>query len=218
MFRTTLVVLSLVLAFALGFAVSLVAGAPAQAAAAAEDAGRLDPTLADLAARAAGTEEVRLSLAEGGAVAGLAVFHSDAERTPEPVRALAVEEFPGATVLRYRAELLADIGRGFEVELLTVEGAEVAVAARSDGTLVFRRTAVAFADAPEPVRKAVEAALPGGKVVDTAREQGPEIDRFLVDVRAGGRPHLLRLDPAGKVLDHVLRVPGLVDLPLLAAP
>ena len=119
---------------------------------------------------------------------------------------------PAIVLLR---ELLSKgwLGDVFEVEVDTKDGKRCAVAAKADGTEVYVECRVDPAELSEPIVKAVEALMPGGKIVEAESKKGPGIYEVSVEVESGGREYYLRVSPDGTLIQKLVRIPAIVEVP-----
>jgi hypothetical protein len=70
------------------------------------------------------------------------------------------------------------------------------------------------AEIPAPVKAAIDARLPGGKVVEIETKKGPTMDELSLEVEHEGKLHYLRLRPDGGLIAHFHRVPAEIDVPV----
>lgn len=180
----------------------------------ASEPGRLDAELVAVAARADGVYRIRVRASETGEIQKFAVYHGDAEEVPEAVRNAARERFPDAEVRHYESEIYSDLGRVFEVEVMTAEGRECEISCRPDGTMVYVECRVPTEEVPEPALAAAGRLLPEGEVVEAETKEGPGIDEVHLEVRVGELIHYLVLQPTGELVRHGLRIPTTIEIPV----
>jgi hypothetical protein len=190
-------------------------GAPAVAASDVADSGGAAFTTAIVrtAAEATDVQTMKIRIGADGRVLKQSVYHGDASAIPEPVRALAQEQFPGAKALRYETEHYADLGAVYEVEVESAEGKLCEVAAKADGSLVYIECQEDPGSASDAIRSAIEAAIPGATIKELETKKGPNLDEVSVEVEAGGREYALRMKPDGTVLEKRRRIPAIVEVP-----
>jgi hypothetical protein len=163
---------------------------------------------------AKGVEKVKLRTDAAGKLVKQAVYHLDASRVPEPVKELAKKEFPGSKPVRYETEIYADIGAVFEVEVQTKDGKRCEVAANAEGVLRYKECRVKAKELPMEVTRKLGELHPKGKIVEAETKKGPEIDEVTVELQEGGRAFYVRLQPDGTVIQTLLRVPAVLEVPV----
>ena len=173
--------------------------------------GSIAPDFSQTVADMPSTREVRVYLEPGGGIRGLSIYHLNAEAIPAAVRALGASRFPGRKIVYYETEWYADGSQVFEVEYALENGRKGEIAARIDGSLVYVERPVP--SVPVPARSAVMQAVPGGRIVEGERRQGPGIDHFILKVEQRGRVHVVHVDAQGQVLQHGIRVPAKIEVP-----
>jgi hypothetical protein len=166
------------------------------------------------AAKGATVERMKVRFDDGGAIVKQSVYHGDPSAIPTPVLDLAEQTFPGSKPRRFETEHYADFGPVFEVEVDTADGKMCEVAARPEGELVYTECRLDAGELPEPVAARVSTTLPDGKIIEAERKAGPETDEFTIEVDVGGRQFYLRIGPDGTLLEKLVRVPAIIELPV----
>lgn len=171
---------------------------------------------ADVAAAAKGSDvsKMKLRLDDSGAIVKQSVYHGDASRIAEPVKALATKEYPDGKPVRFENEWYAEHGPVHEVEVELPDGTHCEVAAKPDGALLYKECRVDPAKLDAAVTAAVEAAIPGGKILEAETKQGDGIDTLTIEVEAGGKEYYLIMSPTGEVSGKYQRVPAIVEVPV----
>jgi uncharacterized membrane protein YkoI len=163
---------------------------------------------------AKGVEKVKLRTDASGVLVKQAVYHLDESRVPEPVKALAKKEFPGGKAVRYETEIYADIGAIFEVEVQTKDGKRCEVAANAEGVLRYKECRVKPKELPVEVTRKLGELHPKGKILEAETKKGPDVDEITVELKEAGREFYVRLQPDGTVLETLVRVPAVFEVPL----
>jgi hypothetical protein len=176
--------------------------------------GHVDAQLARGASTYQGVRKIKLRIRPDGAVEKFAVYHGEAAAVPEPVKALATARFPDAVVSHYEHERYADLGEVHEVEVRLKDGRACEISATPAGALVYEECELPVAEIPAPVKAAIDARLPGGKVVEIETKKGPTMDELSLEVEHEGKLHYLRLRPDGGLIAHFHRVPAEIDVPV----
>jgi uncharacterized membrane protein YkoI len=169
--------------------------------------------IVDAALGARGDLKMEIRLDADGKVVKQTTYHDDPDAIPEAVHDLAAKEFPGAKAARYETEWYADRGLVYEIEVDTKDKKRCEVAATEDGTKIYTECHVKPKALPPEVSKQVEATIPGGKILEAETKKGPDIDVVTVEVEKDGREYYLRLSPDGTLLEKLLRVPAVVEIP-----
>ncbi|MCA9712663.1 MAG: DUF1592 domain-containing protein, partial [Myxococcales bacterium] len=154
-----------------------------------------------------------LRAAADGHLVKQSVYHDDADAIPEPVRALAAQRFPQATITGYETEHYADLGRIYEVEV-DDGGKSCEVAAQADGTEVYTECRIDPTTLDAKVKATVDAVAPGGRILEAETKKGPSVDEITVEVQAGDRELYLRIRPDGTLIEALRRIPAIVEVPL----
>jgi len=189
--------------------------APVAPAAPIAGPGRLDPELAKLATSAKGVHKIKLRFDAQGNVQKLAIYHRDEGQVPVELGKLVEEQFPGATVRFYEGEHYADLGRVHEAKVKTKDGRNCEVSRSAAGKLLYTECEIAVAAVPEPVSKAIAAALPAGKIVGAEQKDWADgRKRCHVKVEVDPVVHYLVVELGGTIVEHYLRVPASVDIPV----
>ena len=165
------------------------------------------------ATSAKGVEKLKLRTDANGAVVKQALYHTDASKVPDAVKALASKEIPGKAV-RYENEVYSDLGQIFEVEIQAKNGKRCEVAAKPDGTLRYKECRVKPKELPVEVTRKLGELHPKGKILEAETKKGPEVDEITVELKDGDRELYIRLKADGTVLGTFLRVPAIVEVPL----
>jgi hypothetical protein len=161
-----------------------------------------------------GAIKMKIRTDGAGAVVKQSVYHHDEQAIPKPVHELAAQRFPGAKTEHVESELYAEHGRVYEIELTTADGKQCEVAASAEGTELYTECRVDPATLPAPVADAVAKLYPGAKVLEAETKKGPKLDEISVEVQAGDAEHYVRLAPDGRVLERLVRVPAIVEIPI----
>jgi hypothetical protein len=160
--------------------------------------------------------DVGITVDGSGAISKLAVEHDAAHTLPAAVLREVRQRAPNAKVMGYETEHYADLGTMFEV-LTRDKGGTTEWSFRADGTWLYTATAVSPSKAPEPVRRAALAAVPGGKLAKAKRVEGPLLNEWRVDVQQRGTRHRLRVSAAGEVMAHSRATKATLMLPVAPA-
>ena len=168
----------------------------------------LHTAVAEAAKGAPKVEKMKLRLDASGAIVKQAVYHDDESRIAGPVLETAKKEYPDAKIMHYETEWYADRGDIHAVEVETKDGKHCEVAAKPSGELVYKECEESADTLPDAVKKAVDAAVPGGKVLEVETKQGDGIDEVTVEVEAGGKEYYLIMSAGGELKAKYLRVPA----------
>lgn len=158
--------------------------------------GRLDPEI--VRAAAAGARKLELELEADGSVRKLAVYHDDAAALPAAVTAKAAEVFPGSTVRGYETELYRDLGRVFEVEVVTRDKQPCELSAREDGALVYKECELDAKSLPPEISAAVTRDAAGRKLLEVERKEYADGKvEFIAEVGPAGTSPAPKKKPKG---------------------
>ena len=174
----------------------------------------LHASVAEAATGAPKVEKIKLRLDKSGAIVKQAVYHDDESRIAAPVLELAKKEFPGSKPVHFETEWYADLGDVQEVEVETADGKHCEVAAKPTGELVYKECGESPESLPDPVKKAVDAAVPGGKILEAESKKGPDVDQFSIEVESGGVEYYLIITPDGTMQHKLKRIPAIVEVPV----
>jgi hypothetical protein len=150
----------------------------------------------------------------GGAVVKQSLYHRDLAAIPKPVHDLAAQKFPGGKTEQVESELYLEHGRVYEVEVTTTDGKKCEVAASAEGVELYTECVVEPASLPAPVTAAIAKLYPDAKVLEAETKKGPEVDEITVEVQVGGGEHYLRVKPDGTVIQRLVRIPAVVEIPI----
>jgi hypothetical protein len=173
----------------------------------------LDAEIVETAITAANVQKMKIRVDATGGIVKQSLYHDKADALPAAVLELAKTRFPGAPIKHYETELYADRGRVYEVEVDDA-GKPCEVAATPEGKEVYVECEVDPAGLTAEIKAAVEKAAPGGKILEAETKKGPDIDELTIEVELGGRELYLRLKPDGTLVQKLLRVPAIIELPL----
>lgn len=189
--------------------------APASGAAspAADAPVRLDGELVALVAKDGAIDRMKIRTDATGAIVKQSLYHHDDAAIPSAVRELATKTWPDAKIVSFETERYADRGRVYEVEVATATG-QCELAATEDGTLVYQECRIDPATLAAPVAARVAELWPSGKIVEAETKRGPDVDEVTVEIEHGGKAYYLRAKPDGTVVQRLVRVPAIVEVPL----
>jgi len=186
---------------------------PATTTPTAGGAGALDGELVKLAA-AGPAQKMKLRTDAAGTLVKQSVYHADASAIPKAVHDLAAQKFPGGKLARVESELYAEHGRVYEIEMQTSDGKTCEVAASEDGTELYTECEVDPKSLPAPVNDAIAKLYPGAKILEAETKKGPKVDEITIEVQVGEGEHYVRIAPDGNVIQRLVRVPAVVEIPL----
>lgn len=166
------------------------------------------------AAKGPTVERMKVRVDDKGAITKQSVYHGDRSAIPQVVLDLAEKTFPGSRPRRYETEHYADYGQVFEVEVDTADNKTCEVAARPEGELVYTECRLDVGELPKPVSDRVSATFPDGKVLEAEQKSGPDVGEFTVEVEVGGRQFYLRIAPDGTLIEKLVRVPAVIEIPV----
>lgn len=176
-------------------------------------AGALDGELVKLAA-AGPAKKMKIRTDAAGALVKQSVYHADQAAIPKPVHDLAAQKFPGSKVAQVESELYREHGRVYEVEITTADGKKCEVAASAEGSELYVECQADPATLPAPVAAAIAKLYPDAKVLEAETKTGPNVDEITVELQIGEGEHYLRMKPDGTVLERLVRIPAIVEIPL----
>lgn len=186
---------------------------PDAAAPATGDAvGALDRELVETAARGAIKMKVRTDAT--GALVKQSVYHRDQAAIPKPVHELSAKKFPGGKAEYVESEFYREHGRVYEIEVTTADGRKCEVAASGDGVELYEECVVDAASLPAAVTDAVGKLYPGAKVLEAETKKGPKFDEITVEVQVGEGEHYVRMKPDGTLLERLVRIPAVIEIPI----
>jgi hypothetical protein len=174
----------------------------------------LDREIVQTARSAPVVHKMQIRTDADGAIVKQAIYHGDADRVPEAVRAAVTAKYPKAQVLHYETEWYADGGRVYEVEVKMAGGEACELAADAEGNERYVECRISAKKLPPTVAEAVKAAVPGAKILEAERKTQPAGDEYSVEVEAGGRQLYLYLASDGTILRKYLRIPAVVEVPI----
>jgi hypothetical protein len=169
-----------------------------------------------IAAAATGptVERMKVRLDGEGVIIKQSVYHGDHSAIPQAVLDLAEKTFPGSRPRRYETEHYADFGQVFEVEVDTADNKMCEVAARPEGELVYTECRLDPRELPKPVSDRVSATFPDAKILEAEQKSGPDVGEFTVEVEVGSRQFYLRIAPDGTLIQKLVRVQAVIELPV----
>jgi hypothetical protein len=185
---------------------------PGPTPAAGEPVGALDREIVETAARGAIKMKVRTDAT--GTLVKQSVYHRDEAAIPKPVHELAAKKFPGGKLEYVESELYREHGRVYEIEVTTADGRKCEVAASAEGVELYEECVVDAASLPAPVTDAVAKLYPGAKVLEAETKKGPKMDEITVEVQVGEGEHYVRLQPDGTVIERLVRIPAVIEIPI----
>jgi len=157
-------------------------------------------------------ESVELEMNASGGVVAIE-YHVTPELVPESIHAAMNELHPGGRVVAGEREMAG--GELYWELSKEIDGREVEVMFRLDGTLASEEIEVAASSVPEAARAAVDA-LMDGRV--TAWEEIRDGERNLVEyhakVEASGRRFKVAVGADGAVRSVVREVPAEIEVPV----
>jgi hypothetical protein len=192
--------------------------APTQAvdvAAPAEQGGvAIHRDIIDAVRSAKGVEKFKLRVDDNGTLVKQSLYHVDESRVPEPVKALAAKEFAGSKPKKYELEVYSDVGLVYEVEVQTKDGKQCEVSANAEGVLRYKECHIKPKELAKEISAKIKEAHPKGKILEAETKQGPDIDEVTVEVQEAGKQFYLRFKPDGTVIETLVRVPAVFEVPL----
>ena len=174
--------------------------------------GGLDGELVKTAAAGAIKMKVRTDV--DGVLVKQSVYHHQLAAIPEPVQKLAAARFPGAKTDYVESELYAEHGRVYEIEVTTTDGKHCEIAASADAIELYTECIIAADALPAAVAATVAKLYPGAKVLEAETKKGPKIDELTVEIQVGDGEHYLRVAPDGTVIQRLVRIPAIIEIPL----
>jgi len=174
----------------------------------------LDPELVALARDSGKVGGIKIRTDRHGAVVKMAVYHAEESAVPAWARGLASEKWPGSELRSYESEWYADVGRVFEIEVMTKDGTKCEISVTSAGAERYIECEIDPNALPGPVAATVAKELPNGKVTEAETHEGPDFDEISMEVEAGGQEHYMRIRNDGKLLEHLLRFPTILEVPV----
>ena len=157
--------------------------------------------------------KIEMRLEEGGKIAKIEVYQVPQEQVPAAVQKLAQEQLPNGKLKAYEYEVLADGSEVFEIEMTMPDNLTCEVSATAQGQLRYRECELAVDKAPDAIKKAALAVV-SGEIVEIEQKQGPGVDEYSVEIKAGADVHKIRLNPAGQVTGRFRKVPAQVVIPV----
>jgi hypothetical protein len=173
----------------------------------------LDPELVELARTSGEVGGIKIRTDKNGAVVKMAVYHAEESAVPAWARGMASEKWPDSTLRSYETEWYADAGRVYEIEVTTKEGTKCEISVSASGAERYTECEIDPDALPEPIAATLAKALPNGKVKEAETHEGPDIDEVSMEVEAGGQEHYIRIRSDGKLLEHLLRLPTILEVP-----
>lgn len=173
----------------------------------------IKPRFVKAAATLQGVSKVKVRTTATGAVTKLAVYHDDAAQTPEVIKKMTADRFPGSKVRYYELEWYDDRGWVHEVEVKTADGKSCELSASEDGALHYIECEIAPANLPKPVAAAIQKLLPKGEIVAVETKKGPAVDVVSVEVKVDGKEHYVHFSPSGELQKHLLKIPAVLEVP-----
>jgi hypothetical protein len=162
----------------------------------------------------AGAIKMKIRTDASGALVKQSVYHRDQAAIPKPVHDLAAQKFPGGKTEQVESELYREHGRVYEVEVTTADGKKCEVAASAEGVELYTECVVEPASLPAPVTAAIAKLYPDAKVLEAETKKGPKVDEITVEVQVGDGEHYVRIEPDGTVIERLVRVPAVVEIPV----
>jgi hypothetical protein len=139
------------------------------------------------------------------ATAAQAVAASSKVKLPPTIKTAFEAAYPKATIKNVSTEK-EDGETRYEVE--SIDGAMARdLIYRADGTVVEMEEGLTETDLPQPVRDAVAAKYPQGKILKAEKLTRGTTVSYELQVKAGGRTHEVSLDPAGARVKTKKEVP-----------
>lgn len=185
---------------------------PEPTAVATATGGGLDGELVKTAA--AGAIKMKVRTDANGVLVKQSVYHQQLAAIPEPVQKLAAAKFPGAKTDYVESELYAEHGRVYEIEVTTADGQHCEIAASADAAELYTECIIDAAALPAAVAATVAKLYPGAKVLEAETKKGPKIDELTVEIQVEGGEHYLRVAPDGTVIQRLVRIPAIIEIPL----
>lgn len=176
-------------------------------------AAALDAELIGMAASGSPVVKMKIRTDGSGAIVKQAMYHHEDSAIPAAVRELASKTWPDARVVNYESELYAGTGRAYEVEV-DAPGGQCELSATADGTLLYQECRIDPSALPAALAAKVDELWPGAKVLEAETKKGPDVDEVTVEVEHGGREYYVRLKPDATVIQRLVRVPAIVEVPL----
>jgi hypothetical protein len=176
-------------------------------------AAALDAEIVKTAIVATKVEKMKVRVDAEGGIVKQSLYHDKADALPTAVTELAKTKFPGATVRHYETELYADRGRIYEVEV-DHEGKQCEVAATPAGEEVYVECHIDPASLSAELKATVDRVAPGGKLLEAETKKGKDIDEVTVEVESNGRELYVRMKPDGTLIQTLLRIPAVIEVPL----
>ena len=174
----------------------------------------LHAAVAEAAKGAPKVDKMKLRLDASGAIVKQSVYHNDESRIAGPVLETAKKEYPDAKIKHYETEWYADLGDIHEVEVETKDGKHCEVAAKPSGELVYTECEESADSLPDAVKKAVDAAVPGGKILEVETKKGEGREEYTVEVESDGTEYYLIIAPDGTMKNKLKRIDAIVEVPV----
>lgn len=173
--------------------------------------GRVPMSLIEMYDRVAPDGAIEIELERDGRVRELEA-EIGLDELPSEIAAVALAEFPGGRMTGAERELRLD-GAAWEVQL-TVDGRACEVVIDESGQVRETERELAQSEAPEAVRSAALAAIPGGVPVSVERIDRPDAVEFHVKLEREGARYKVVLDESGGVLRRVREARAEIEVPL----
>jgi hypothetical protein len=173
----------------------------------------LDPELVEIMQHPDDVGGVKVRTDRKGRVTKMSVYHAREQDIPLWVRGMATEKWPDAKVRSYETEWYADAGRVYEVEVTLTDGKTCEMSVNNAGVERYVECEIPPDSIPEAVAATMAQALPTGKIEEAEETKGPDMHEFTLEVEAEGREYYMRVRADGKLIQHLLRVPTILEVP-----
>lgn len=173
----------------------------------------LDPELVEIMRHPDDVGGVKVRTDRKGRVTKMSVYHAREQDIPLWVRGLATEKWPESKVRSYETEWYADAGRVYEVEVTLSDGKTCEMSVTKAGVERYVECEIDVDALPAAVAATVAKVVPDGKIEEAEEKKGPDMHEITLEIEAGGREYYLRVRADGKLLEHLLRVPTILEVP-----
>ena len=161
---------------------------------------------------------IKIRTDDAGGIRKLAIYHREQGAVPDWLLDRVEQEWPGAQVRAFETEWYAEVGRVYEVEVVTAEGRACEWSVGAGGIARYSECELAVSELPAAVRARVESELPGGTIEEAElrrADRAPAEDGSVsMEVRRNGREYYLRVRADGSLAELLVRVPAIVEIPL----
>src|SRR5262245_45557777 len=162
--------------------------------------GFIDPRMA-AAAQWDTVKEVEIAIDGAGNMTKVAVEQSSGDKAPEALRKLVETTYPGGTITEYEQEIYQDNVLVHEVEVKTADGKECEISATEAGVLRYTECKLKPEELAEPVKKAIEAAVPGAEITEAEVRKTPDgVEEFRIELKGKTGKWYLRLKGDGTMI------------------